>query len=454
MLRTEAVVAPHVSPGVLPQVVAQSALLELTALELEERVTEELEENPALELDDETLPPLDYMPAPRISRSAVSYDSSDSYDTWANLADGYTLKDDLKQQFRAQNGNGNYPVAELLIEAINEDGYLTISVGEAAEQLAVDYRLVELTLQAIHELSPQGLGARDLCECLRLQLGALDSRQIPDGVEAIVDNMAYLTSRSSVGGSNPSCVEELRGLTKLSGPQIQRALDFIRKRLCPYPGRAFQCPWSGAGQVKQYAYPDVVLALGHGDQISILIPQSERLAMRVNAAYKRLDDDLRTNSVRTRDESLKEARRLVRMARQFIDNLTRRYRTMYKVMAAIVEEQKDFIVNGPAYLQPLSKKGIAAGLGYHEATVCRATKDKYVLMPDGRLEKVDMFFDDALPAKSMIRRLVNSEDKSAPLSDRRLQEELAGRGFELARRTVTKYRLQLDVPPASQRRAA
>ncbi len=454
MLRTAAVVAPHVSPSVLPQVVAQSALLELSALELEERVAEELEENPALELDHETLPPLDYMPAPRIRRSAVSYDSSDSYDIWTNLADGYTLKDDLKQQFRAQNGHGDYSVAEFLIEAINEDGYLTISVDEAAEQLAVDYRLVERTLQAIQKLSPHGLGARDLCECLRLQLGALDPRHIPDGVEAIIDNMAYLTSRSSVGGSHTASVEELRSLTKLSGPQIQRALDFIRKRLFPYPGRAFQCSWTGAGKANQYVYPDVILSLAHGDRITISVPQSERLAMRVNAAYRRLDDDLRSNSVRTRDESLKEARRLVRTARQFIDNLKRRYRTMYKVMAAVVEEQEQFIVKGPAYLHPLSKKEIAADLGYHEATICRATKDKYVLMPDGRLEEIDIFFDDALPAKSMIRRLVNSEDKSAPLSDRRLQEELAGRGFDLARRTVTKYRLQLEVPPANQRRAA
>ncbi len=452
MLRTEAVVAPAVSPNVLPQVVAQSALLELSVLELEERVTEELEENPALELDDETLPPLDYMPAPRLSRAPVNYDTSDAYDTWANLAGDYTLKDDLKQQFRAQNGKSNYPVAEFLIEAINEDGYLTITVDEAAEQLAVDYRLVELALEAIHELSPHGLGARDLCECLRLQLEAFDSRQIPEGVEAIIDNMAYLTSTSPTGGASASWLKELKSLTNLSRPQLTRALDFIRQRLYPYPGRAFQCLWHGAGQ-QQYAYPDVVLAIGPSDQITISIPQSERLAIRVNAAYQRLDDDLRSNSVRTRDERLKEARHLVRRARQFIDNLTRRYRTMYKVMAAIVAHQQDFILKGPAHLQPLSKKQIAATLGYHEATVCRATKDKYVLMPDGRLELIDIFFDDALPAKSMIHRLVNSEDKSAPLSDRSLQEELARRGFELARRTVTKYRLQLAIPPANQRRA-
>ena len=99
-------------------------------------------------------------------------------------------------------------------------------------------------------------------------------------------------------------------------------------------------------------------------------------------------------------------------------------------------------------------RAIASVVGMHEATVCRATKDKYVLMPDGRLEPIDIFFDDALPVKNMINRLVNSEDKGAPLSDRRLQQALGQRGFELARRTVTKYRLQLDIPSASHRRIA
>lgn len=446
MLRMEAVVSTSASPAVLPQVVAQSALLELTALELEDKVKEELDENPALELASETLPPLDYIPVQNTRCSSPGPEMAEGYDTWANMADGYTLKDDLKQQYRAQNPDTNYRVAEFLIEAITDDGYLGIDLHEVVDRLDVAYETASDTLTRVQALSPTGIGARDLAECLKLQLRDFDLRQIPAGVEAIIDNISFLNSSSAL--------TQLRALTRLSSSQVQEALEFVRDNLCPYPGRAFQAPWNSAAGDTQYAYPDVVLAFRSDGEIEIQIPQSERLAVRLNAAYRRLDNDLRAASVRTRDDGLKEARRLVRQARQFIDNLTRRYQTIHNVMTAVVARQKEFITDGPAHLQPLSKKEIASIVGMHEATVCRATKDKYVLMPDGRLEPIDIFFDDALPVKNMINRLVNSEDKGAPLSDRRLQQALEQRGFELARRTVTKYRLQLDIPSASHRRVA
>lgn len=446
MLRMEAVVSANASPAVLPQVVAQSALLELTALELEDKVKEELDENPALELASETLPPLDYIPVRNTRRNSAGPEMTDGYDTWANIADGYTLKDDLKQQYGAQNPDTNGHIAEFLIEALTDDGYLGIDLHEVVDRLNVTHEAVADTLTRVQALSPTGIGARDLAECLRLQLREFDLRDVPTGVEAIIDNISFLSSPSALG--------QLRALTRLSSTQVQQALDFIRDNLCPYPGRAFQAPWRNASADTQYAYPDVVLAYRPDGELEIQIPQSERLAVRLNGAYRRLDNELRAASVRTRDDSLKEARRLVRQARQFIDNLTRRYQTIHNVMTAVIERQKEFITQGPAHLLPLSKKEIAAVVGMHEATVCRATKDKYVLMPDGRLEQIDIFFDDALPVKNMIKRLVNSEDKGAPLSDRRLQQALGQRGFELARRTVTKYRLQLDIPSASHRRVA
>ncbi|NLJ35935.1 MAG: hypothetical protein GX358_06880 [candidate division WS1 bacterium] len=220
------------------------------------------------------------------------------------------------------NRDADYAVPELLIEALDDDGYLTISVEEAAIQLSVEPKLVEITLQVLQSMPPCGLGARNLLEYLRLQLATCAPAEVPYGTEAV------------------------------------------------------------------------------------------------------------------------------------IDNLTRRYRTMHKVMQAIVQHQDDFLMHGPAHLQPLSKKQIAIALDFHEATVCRATKNKYVLLRDGQLVPIDIFFDDALPAKNMLWRLVNSEDKSSPLSDRMLQHELAGHGFDLAHRTVTKYRVQLDIPPAGQRKAA
>jgi len=444
MLRMETVVAPDVSPAVLPQLVAQSTLLELAALELEEKVQEELEENPALELKSETLPPIGYMPV-KVCKSSLSHSFSDSHDVWANVAASYTLKEDLKWQFCATSENNHGAIGEYLIDAINEDGYLTVSLEEAARAVGVDYKVAEEALEIIQQLSPSGVGACNLVECLRLHLKQFDKAQIPPGVEAIIDNLNYFSGASSL--------KALCAVSGLSQSQTEVALDFIKSNLAPYPGRTFLAPWEYLRGQVQYICPDVILSIEPDrDGIVINIPQSERLAMRINSAYKQLDDQLRASNIRTRNKSLKEARQLVRKARQFIDNLAQRYRTMYKVMSAIVEWQSDFIIKGPAYLRPLNKKEIAASVDIHEATVCRATKGKYMLMPNGSLEPIDICFDDALPARTIISRRIKSENKAHPLSDQRLKEHLEEYGFYLARRTVAKYRLQLGIPPASQRK--
>ncbi len=444
MLRLQAVVAPNMSTSVLPQLVAQSALLELSALDFEERVRRELDVNPALELRKDTPIQDAYIPSFERGGSSPRSDAADGYDTWAALAGPVSLKDDLKQQYRTQYPADDRHIAEYIMEALDDDGYLTLPIPEIAHHLRIDTDRAEKALSRVQGLLPRGVGARDLSECLRLQLQDFDPRDIPAGIEVFLDNLEL------VGGAR----DVLKQATGLSSAAIDTVMAFIRDELCPYPGRSFQIEVSTKEQTGQYAYPDVVLSLDTAGKIVISIPQSDRLALRINSAYRRLDDAMRQRNERSHDETLQDARRMVREARQFIDNISRRYATMQKVMAAIAEAQEAFITGGPAHLKPLNKKEIAETVGMHEATVCRATRGKFMLMPDGRLEPIDILFDDALPAKNMINRLVNSEDKRRPLSDRKLQHELAGHGFDIARRTVTKYRLQLDIPPASRRRAA
>jgi RNA polymerase sigma-54 factor len=439
----ETTVQTGVSPSVLPQVVAQSALLELNALELEERVREELEENPALELEDEILDPVEYLPHNEYGGSSSGY--SDSYDPWGNLADSWDLRDDIRRELRATADEQIAPVAEYLVESVDEDGYLHGSIEEAAGDLGVSRETASEALDALQGVSADGLGARDLAECIRLQLQNYDPAEIPEGTEALVDNLGFFSGDESV--------KEMSELTGISKAKIAAALAFIRENLNPYPGRSFQPPWQDPTEDTRYVYPDVVLSITDDhDEVSIHIPQSKRLAMRINAAYRRLDKKLRESGTRAREEGLKQARKMVRQARQFIENISRRHQTMSKVMSAIVAHQKAFILDGPAHLKPLDKKEIAGQVDVHEATVCRATKDKYVLMPDGSLEPIDIFFDDALPAKNMISRLISTEDPIAPFSDSALQRELEDRGFDLARRTVTKYRLQMEIPSANDRR--
>lgn len=434
-----------VNPSVLPQVVAQSALLELTALELEERVLEELEENPALELEDEILDPVEYLPYNSYGRSSAGY--ADSYDPWANLADAWDLRDDIRRELRATAEDEIGTVAEYLVESVDEDGYLHGSIDEAASDLGVSRETAYEALDALQSISADGLGARDLAECIRLQLKQYNPDEIPEGTDALVDNFGFFSGDESIS--------EMSELTGISKAKIAEALEFIRENLNPYPGRSFQPPWQDPTEDTRYVYPDVVLSItDDGEDVSISIPQSKRLAMRINAAYRRLDRKLRESGKRARKENLKQAREMVRKARQFIENISRRHQTMSQVMSAIVSHQRAFILRGPQHLKPLDKKEIAAQVDVHEATVCRATKDKYVLMPDGSLEPIDIFFDDALPARNMINRLISSEDPADPLSDSALQQKLEDHGFELARRTVTKYRLQMEISPANERRRA
>ena len=142
----------------------------------------------------------------------------------------------------------------------------------------------------------------------------------------------------------------------------------------------------------------------------------------------------------------------VKQARRFIDMLQQRHQTMQRITEAIVEHQRGLVVEGVMSLLPLTKKEVALRTGMHESTVSRATRNKYVLMPTGTLLPFDAFFDDALPIKTLMTHIIQQEDPTAPLTDQELQAILVQRGYNLARRTVTKYRQHLRIPSSRQRR--
>lgn len=414
--------------SVLPQLVARAALLELTQEELEEEIREKLEENPALELTfrEPTAPPRE--------ERAAGYDGPDG--ALGRLPAAVTLADDLKWQLRATLKGEPLRIAEYLVDSLDRRGYLGAPVWELAEDLRVSERAVERVLGALHELEPRGIGARNLAECLRLQLPALPPKDVPAGLAEFLD--AEFGQLTHHGRTAPAALKDARA---------RRYLEFIAQRLYPYPADLYRAPYGGADEVPATT-PDAVITVRDG-RLEVSVPLSERLALRVNATYAQLAQAAEPQA-HARDRTA--VRGMVTEAKETIANLTHRHQVIGRVAAAVVSEQHEYLTRGPAGLKPFSKKELSRKLRLHESTVCRATRGKTVMLPDGEVVPLDLFFEDNLPAKVTLAQIVRREDPQRPLRDHELVALMQERGYPVARRTISKYRAALGVPSAADRK--
>ncbi len=439
--RTEVTVSPHI--------VVRSTLLELGYVALFECIQQELEENPALEIDldsadddYEALPvgPPTYPFLP----SSLGQCSSEGFplDT---VAEPCTIQDELLWQLHATAPRATHKIGEILIAAINDDGYLTADIFRVAEDLDIPLEKVQRALDHLQQLSPAGVGARSLGECLQLQLR---DRQragdaIPAEVELVVQHFSYC-------GDNLE--KKLAEATNLTVIQVREALEYIRCNLHPYPGQQFHAD-AHQHSYNHQIYPDAIVYYD-GEDLSVKIPQSQAHALRINHAYLRLERAMKQGEAVAADldpEQIQAIRNQIRAAQRFIEMLQQRHRTMQLVTETIVERQKAVFTRGIMALRPLTKKEIAFETGLHESTISRATRGKYVMMPDGALIPFSIFFEDALPTKTLIAQIIQQEDTEDPLTDKQLERILSGEGYRLARRTVTKYRKQMGIPSSRSR---
>ncbi len=284
-----------------------------------------------------------------------------------------------------------------------------------------------------------------------LQLRHLDPDvRPPDCVADVIENLGTRGSASPVG---------IARRAGISPEQAREALEFIRTRLVPFPARSLRTPWGEPiGEVQPGIVPDAVITLD-GAQVVVRIPHSQAFHLRLNSAYRRLARAVETENAyarcrwRTREwlHTHQQAAECVARARNLIQQIQQRYRTLWQVTNAVANRQKPFLLHGPDHLQPLTKKEIACTLGIHESIVCRATRGKHVMLPSGEVVSFDVFFDDALPVKARVRGLIAGENPAHPLSDADIARNLAADGITIARRTVTKYRRAMRIPPARDR---
>lgn len=424
------------------------AILNMSRLEVEEEIRKESESNPLLEAErnDEGIDWEKYIKhmesvniredkndAPYSSENAVDFENM--IRSTSNLYD--YLIDELKY-FKLTFEEKR--ICKYIIDSLDEDGYLRINDKEIYDALRVDASLFRRCLDIVQQLDPPGIGARNISECLILQL---ERRGISNNiVENIIMNDLELIGRNKL--------KDIAKKYKISIEKCKEAIEIIR-HLDPKPGRA--C----SNDKCVYVQPDVIVDKIDGKYI-VHTNEKDVYNIKINDFYRNMMTD---------KESDKEAKEFIKerlnSAATLIKNIESRKSTILRIAEAIIEEQQEFIQKGEKYIKPMKMKDIADKLEIHESTVSRGVNGKYMLTPFG-LYEFKFFFNAALETdnssegassagiKRNIKDIIDGENKKKPLSDDAISKMLKEKGVSVARRTVAKYREEMGIPSSSRRK--
>jgi len=445
-----------------PELRQAITILQLSALELSAYVEEQILENPLLEVQEESVdkgeaePPAeeekladekwdvdwqDYFHDQddnKVRQERVVLDEKQRFDPF--IAAAPTLQEHLLEQLHVQNLSVSLGVAEYIVGNLNDNGCLTLTLEDISREMNVPLETTEEALAVVQTLDPLGVGARNLEECLLLQLPLLPNYppEFPEFLKHLEDLAAGRLNR-------------IAQVLKLSLSKVQEMADLVRK-LDPKPGRSF----SGPGDVR-YVVPDVVIEEIEGEFI-ILVNDITVPRLGINKAYREaLSHEKESETRKFVDQKLNSAAWLIRSIEQ-------RRLTLYKVANAIVKWQTEFLHYGIRYLKPLTLRDIAEEIGVHESTVSRATSHKYVQTPRGIYE-FKFFFANSMGRghqndsdittegiKLALRDIISSENAKSPYSDQKLADLLKGKAMKISRRTVAKYRDELGIAATTVRK--
>ncbi|HEY4531266.1 MAG TPA: RNA polymerase factor sigma-54 [Luteimonas sp.] len=455
-----------------PQLRQALHMLQLSMPELEAEINDAVESNPLLEWDDATElaapghaataegdaaePPREDRPDPHDDhwddRDAAWTESGGrgtgedaDGDASDRIAQSETLRDHLAWQLNLSHLSlRELAIGEALVDAIDDDGYLREPLSAIAEALAPELECslseIALVLRRVQGLDPTGVGARDLGECLRLQLEALPAdtpgREVAiRAVSTLIERLARLGEAGMADALGCSAGEAAVAL------QLIRGLD-------PRPGARI-----GGMPQDTYVVPDCVITR-QGGIWKVALAGGRHSSLTIHRGYEQMLQHAGGADAGYLRGRLQEARWLLK-------NIEARGETLLKVMHCLVREQSGFLEFGAKALRPLTLREVAAQIGMHESTVSRAVARKYVHTPRGTIP-LRAFFASGIDTggggeasstaiQDMIRRLVDAEDPRKPLSDARLADRLKESGVPVARRTVAKYREALNIPSSHER---
>ena len=473
---------PQQQMKVTPKQIAANYILQLSSMELQDAINQELEENPALDLDEVQVCPLCGNPLsgricltcfgtgklsgaqqyqdtePLEGTSLMQRDDDDEeFDPIVRAEAEQTLAEYLSWNVRVQVPQRLHHVAEYLIGNLNDNGYLEGTTEDAAAATKVSVAEVEEVLRAIQSIEPWGLGARDTRECLIIQMDHLaeSGEPVPPHARAIVGDHFRELGEHKFG--------DIAQALRITREEVQAAWDYIKDNLNPFPAHAFTAGPDGSSiGGKQVALrPDVIILKNEQNDFDVEVIESRRFSLRVNPVYRQLVGQLQaarsagSEAPQMDDKERQHIREYVTRAKFFIDNINQRRQTMARITEVIVECQRDFLEKGVQSLRPLTRAEVGERIGMHESTVSRATAGKFVLLPAGQVIPFSMFFTASLGTKDVIKNIIDVEDRTHPYSDQEIVEKLRNdNGIILARRTVAKYREELQILPARLRRRA
>ncbi len=388
----------------------------------------------------------DVYPATEISPGSGSASSEDRdflFDQ--HQADSETLHEHLEWQLNlAGLSDTDRAIGTALIDGIDEDGMLSVSIEDIVESFGdedIGAEEVIAVLRMIQSFDPPGVGARDLQECLILQLGRLPEHtpHLDTAIQVVRDHLAALGNRDYT---------QIMQRMKIREPELREIMETIRS-LSPRPGSQVSSTHA------DYVIPDVIVRKRNGRWQVELNPETAP-RLRINSHYEGM--------VRRADTSADNVymRNQLQEARWFLKSLQSRNETLIKVASRIVEHQRGFLEYGEEAMKPLVLHDIAEAVEMHESTISRVTTQKYMHTPRGIYE-LKYFFSShvgttgggecsSTAIRAIIRKIVKAENPGKPLSDSKIADLLAEQGIKVARRTIAKYRESLSIPPSNERK--
>jgi RNA polymerase sigma-54 factor len=453
----------HQQLTLTPQLQQSIRLLQLSTLELGQEISQMLQDNPLLERldgEDSFEGPTGDAPADETARQ----ERDDVYEemAWGDRAVGPAHDDDddehgfqqagvtsLREYLSEQLGltqlsNRDRQLVAFLIEALDDDGYLSASLDELAEMLPEELEIDPLELSAalhiLQSFDPIGIGARNLGECLWLQLNAMppDTPHLNAARSLARDHLVLLADREY------GKLKRLLGLEESAFIQLRQLITSLE----PRPGASY------APADTRYVVPDVFVKKLKGFWVT---------SLNANAVPKLRINELYAGILRGNRDGGSSLSTQLQEARWLIKNVQQRFETILKVSQAIVDRQRMFFEHGEVAMRPLTLREIADTVELHESTISRVTTQKFMMTPRG-LYEFKYFFGSSLSTdeggsasstamRALIKQFIDAENRARPLSDSAISELLGKQGFVVARRTVAKYRELLNIPPANQRKS-
>jgi RNA polymerase sigma-54 factor len=462
-----------------PLLMQANHILSLSQAELESAINDAIDDNPALELEDvaacpvcgrrtsgepcatcRSLPPEPPITArtddapPRVEVEYRAPSNADpDFDPMSFIANATDIREQILESAMASlDCERDQAIALVLVDAIDDRGFLSLSLEDVADAVGASELEVERVLSVVQEIAPPGVGARSLQESLRLQVAYLQAEgvPVPNVVMAVIEG--YL---EELAGKR---ISRIARALDVDQEAIEEAQAFIRDQLTPHPLQSHQSTTWTAPSSGGHVVPDVVVTM-EGDQLWIEVPNAIYDRLHTEAFYRAIAKPepngakpAATDAASVDQETVVHAKAHVARAQQFIWAVRQRKQTLLRVAEYVCSYQEAYIRGDARGLRPLTRSEVANALGVHESTCSRAVAGKFVMLPSRKVIPMSDLFAASLSIKHVIQQIITDEAATgSTLSDAQISERLLDHGIRIARRTVAKYRSQMHILPSTIR---